>query len=167
MKTLIAYRSKYGTVAACARAVAQRITTETVVVDLAQKPWPDPSQFDVVLIGGSIYTGRIQRDVRAFCEKNRQALMSRPVGLYICCMYQGDQAQAQLQGAYPGWLSSRAFVARSLGGELHRAKLSWFDRFLLLGLSRSTMDVMALDPVATEAVAAACNGLTRQARSPA
>ena len=160
MKTLIAYRSKYGAAASCARALAQRLTMETVVADLAQRPWPDPSQFDAVLIGGSIYTGRIQREVGRFCESNRRALSGRPVGLYICCMYQGDQAQAQLQGAYPQWLSSRAFVARSVGGELHRGELSLFDRFLLLGLPRSTMDVLAIDVAAVETVAAACNGLT-------
>ena len=160
MKMLIVYRSKYGAVASCARALAQRIKADTVVADLAQRPWPDPGGFDAVLIGGSIYTGRIQREVRGFCEGNRQALLSCPVGLFICCMYQGDQAQAQLQGAYPQWLSSRAFVARSLGGELHRAKLSLIDRFLLLGLPRSTMDVLAIDPAAMEAVAAACGGLT-------
>ena len=61
MKVLIAYRSKYGTTAACARELAERIRGGAELVDLGRRCAPDVAAFDVVLIGGSIYGGKIQR----------------------------------------------------------------------------------------------------------
>ena len=157
MKTLIAYRSKYGTTAACARALGQRIGAQTVIADLASPPWPNAAEFDVVLIGGSIYSGRIQREVRVFCDRHRDDLLRRRVGLFLCCMYQGEHALAQLKGAYPGWLSAHAFGAGLFGGELHHARLSLLDKLLLLGLPRASQEVLQIDESAIESMAAAVN----------
>ncbi len=158
MKTLIAYRSKYGATAACAQALVQRIRGETVIADLARQPWPVVSQFDVVLVGSPIYGGRIQREVRVFCDRQREGLLSRRVGLFVCCMYQGEQAQEEVQGAWPEWLSAHAFLDTPFGGELHLARLSLLDRFLLLGLPRVSKEVRGIDEQAIEFMAAAVNG---------
>ncbi len=71
--------------------------------------------YDVVLIGGSIYAGKMQRTVVSFCERNRAALLQRSVGIFLCCLYQGEDALMQLQSAFPDWLLAHAF-ARVLPG---------------------------------------------------
>lgn len=159
MRVLIAYRSKYGTTAACARILGQRIRAEAVVVDLTRQPWPDAHEFDVVLIGGSIYGAKIQREVTTFCHRQREELLSRKVGLFLCSMYQGEQAQAELRGAYPEWLSAHAFANRLFGGELHRDRLTLWDRFSLLGNPRWSQEVLLMDAAAIESMAAAVNAL--------
>jgi menaquinone-dependent protoporphyrinogen oxidase len=159
MRVLIAYRSKYGTTAACARLLGAKIRAEAVIVDLARQPWPDAREFDVVLIGGSIYGAKIQREVSTFCERQREKLLNRRVGLFLCSMYQGELAQTQLQGAFPKWLLEHAFVTSLFGGELHRARLTLWDRFSLLGNPRWSQEVLHIDQGALESTVAAVNAL--------
>jgi menaquinone-dependent protoporphyrinogen oxidase len=159
MKVVIAYRSKYGTTAACARTLGELVRGEAVIADLARRPWPAAREFDVVLIGGSIYGGKIQREVASFCEREREGLLRCKVGLFLCCMYQGEQAEAQLRGAFPEWLSAHAFAASVFGGELHHDRLSAFDRLLLLGLPRNSQEVSLLNRAAIESMAASVNAL--------
>ena len=77
MKVLIAYRSKYGTCEKAARMLAERIPGELVLADLKRDRPGDLSAFDMVLIGGSIYAGMIQKEVRTFCESRQEELLDR------------------------------------------------------------------------------------------
>ncbi len=115
VKVLIAYRSRYGTTASCARALAGMIRPQSVIVDLARSRAVDLKPFDVVLIGGSIYGGKILPPVRSFCERNRETLLERKVGLFICCFYQGEHAREQLRNAFPDWLRERLVCPRAGG----------------------------------------------------
>jgi menaquinone-dependent protoporphyrinogen oxidase len=151
MKVFIGFRSKYGTTEACARALAERIKAETALADLRIRHTPDVHAFDVVLIGGSIYGGRIQREVTSFCERRGELLLKRKVGLFICCLSQGEHAREQLQAAFPEWLAAHAFARSVFGGELRYDKLTLLDKLLVRGLPRPPHGVSLLD---TDAVAA-------------
>lgn len=151
MKVFIGFRSKYGTTEACARALAERIKAETALADLRIRHTPDVHAFDVVLIGGSIYGGRIQREVTSFCERRGELLLKRKVGLFLCCLSQGEHAREQLQAAFPEWLAAHAFACSLFGGELRYDKLTLLDKLLVRGLPRPPHGVSLLD---TDAVAA-------------
>ncbi len=159
MRVLVAYRSKHGTTAACARLLGEKIRAESVIADLAQKPWPEAREFDVVLVGGSVYGARIQPEVSAFCHRQREALLGRKVGLFLCGIYQGELARAQLQGAFPDWLLAHAFATSLFGGELHLSRLTFWDKFSLLGNPRWSREVLGTDAGAIDAMAAAVNAL--------
>ena len=159
MKVLIAYRSKHGTTATCARLLGERIHAESVIADLAQTPWPAAREFGVVLLGGSIYGARIQREVSAFCNRQREELLSRKVGVFLCSIYQGELARAQLQGAFPEWLLAHAFATSLFGGELHLSRLTFWDKFSLLGNPRWSQEDLHTDAGAIDALAAAVNAL--------
>ena len=58
MRTLIAYRTKYGTAAGCARMLAEKIGGDTALADLADARDVNVREYDVVLVGGSIYGGK-------------------------------------------------------------------------------------------------------------
>jgi menaquinone-dependent protoporphyrinogen oxidase len=157
VKVLIAYRTRYGTAAECARSLVRRIAAESRLVDLALVRKPDVSAFDVVLIGGSVYGGKIQREVTSFCEREREVLLKKKVGLFLCCLYRGEHAKAQLREAFPQWLHSHAFAAALPGGELRFGSLRLLDRLLVRGLPHPPGDVLLLDPQALEDLAAAVN----------
>jgi menaquinone-dependent protoporphyrinogen oxidase len=157
VRALVAYRTRYGTTEACAGEIARRLQAETVVVDLARGRAPAVGAFDVVLVGGSIYGGKIQREVGWFCEANREALLGRPVGLFICCLYRGARAEAQLAEAFPSWLSAHAFAARALGGDLHYERLRLFDRLLVRSLPHPSGDVSQVRGAEIDVLAAAAN----------
>ncbi len=159
MKVLIAYRSRYGATESCAKSLASRITSETLLHDLKGRDHPSLEGFDVVLIGGSIYGGKVQREVPAFCDRERERLVSRKVGLFICCFYTGEQAMAELQEAFPPWLAVHAFAREVLGGELSLRKLTLPDRILVRSLVHPARDISAIRTDAVEELAAAVNSL--------
>jgi menaquinone-dependent protoporphyrinogen oxidase len=155
MRTLIVYRSKYGTTAACARQLAEKIGGEVTVVDLAETRSPDVAPYDVVLVGGSIHAGKIQRQVVSFCEKNRAALLSRKAGVFLCCLFTGEEAAIEMQSAFPDWLLAHAFARVFPGAEIHYSRLTLVDRFLVRGLLHPPGDVSRLNPAALDELAAA------------
>lgn len=155
MRTLIAYRTKYGTAAACARILLEKIGGDTVLADLADVRDVNVREYDVVLVGGSIYAGKVQRTVVSFCERNRPALLQRRVGIFLCCLYQGENALVQLQSAFPDWLLAHAFARALPGGEIHYDKLTLLDRLLVRGLQHPPGDLSRMNPPALDELAAA------------
>jgi menaquinone-dependent protoporphyrinogen oxidase len=144
VKVLIAYRSRYGTTAACSSELSEQIQAGARLVDLGKNIFPDVEPFEIVLIGGSIYGGKIQREVVSFCEKSRERLLARKVAAFLCCLYQGEQANAQLRASFPPWLLAHAFSSALFGGELRLRALRPIDRMLLKGLPRGQGDVSLL-----------------------
>ncbi|HVP18208.1 MAG TPA: flavodoxin domain-containing protein [Spirochaetia bacterium] len=159
MKVLIAYRSRYGVTESCAKTLAGRISSGAVLHDLRSSERQSLEGFDIVLIGGSIYGGRIQREIPAFCDRERESLLSRKVGLFICCFYTGERAAAEIQEAFPSWLTAHAFAREVLGGELSLSKLSFLDRILVRTLVRPARNLFMIRTDAIEELAAAVNAL--------
>jgi menaquinone-dependent protoporphyrinogen oxidase len=118
-------------------------------------------EYEVVLIGGSIYAGKLQRKVVSFCEKNRSALLQRKVGIFLCCLYQGEEALMQLQSAFPDWLLAHAFARVLPGGEVHYDRLTFLDRLLVRSLPHRTGQFSRMRPEALDELAAAVGALSR------
>jgi menaquinone-dependent protoporphyrinogen oxidase len=160
LKTLIAYSTKYGTAAACARTLHAKIGGDTVLANLADARDVNVRDYDVVLVGGSIYGGKVQRTVVSFCERNRAALLQRKVGIFLCCLYQGEDALMQLQSAFPDWLLAHAFSRVLPGGEIHYNRLTLLDRLLVRGLPHPPGDLSRMNPAALDELAAAARALS-------
>jgi menaquinone-dependent protoporphyrinogen oxidase len=111
----------------------------------------------VVLIGGSIYGGTIQREVRMFCERQEELLLGRRTGLFLCCLSRGEHAQEQLLSAFPERLSAHAFARSLFGGELHYDRLTLLDKLLVRGLPRPAHGASLVDTDAISAMAEAVN----------
>ena len=159
MKVLIAYRSRYGATELCARSLAEKINAQTVLHDLHKAGRPSPMGFDVILIGGSIYGGKIQREVGSFCDQERERLLSKKVGLFICSFYDGERGVAELQTSFPPWLSAHAFACELLGGKLSLGRLSVLDRLLVKAVVRPPRDISAIRTDAIVRMAQAVNAL--------
>ena len=129
------------------------------VVDLRRNRKPDLSKAEVVLLGGSIYAGKTQPDLVAFCERHREELLSRPVGLFITCLLEGDQAKEELNSNFPAWLRAHAFAGLPLGGQLRVRNLRLMDRLITKKVARQTEDVDTLDAVNIEALCGAAEGV--------
>ena len=84
MSTLIAYSSAHGAAAECARRLAEKIEGPAETVDLG-KSGADLARYDWIVLGSSIYAGRVRREVLDFCRKNHDALLQKPLGIYFSC----------------------------------------------------------------------------------
>lgn len=146
MKILIAYRSRYGCTRRYAELLAGKLAGEVTVADLRREGRLSPAAFDLVLLGSPIYAGAVPAGVTRFCQRHRSALLRVPVGLFICCLYEGEKARAQLDSAYPDWLSLHAFGRWALGGEIRPDSLGFFDRLLVRALVRGVGELSRFRP---------------------
>jgi menaquinone-dependent protoporphyrinogen oxidase len=150
VKTLIIYATRYG----CARKAAERLRDllgeGAAVVDLKTGEVPDLAPFDAVIVGGSIQAGAVQRKLRAFCDERSAELLGKRLGLYLCCMYEGDVARKQLADAFPEALRAHATATGLFGGELDFEKLSFVARLVVKKVAGVTESVYRYDPAAVE-----------------
>jgi menaquinone-dependent protoporphyrinogen oxidase len=159
MKTLIAFATRYGTSEACAHSLADIIGQDTSVMNLRRNRLedgsrPDLLEYDAIIIGGPIYAGKVMREVPAFCEANRSILEAKAVGLYICCLYEGEQAEAELTESFPAWLNAHAAGRYALGGAVSISQLSIVDRFLMRKIAGTEKDLNTVKNERIEALAA-------------
>jgi len=146
VKILIAYRSRYGCTRRYAELLAGKLAGEVTLADLRREGRLSPAAFDLVLLGSPIYAGAVPAGVTRFCERHRPALLRVPVGLFICCLYEGERARAQLDSAYPDWLSLHAFGRWTLGGEIRPDSLRFFDRLLVRAMGRGVGELSRFRP---------------------
>lgn len=145
MKTLIVYGSKYGCTEKCAQALKKRLDGEVEIFHVKEKFIPDVSLFDNIIIGGSIYEGRIQRQIRQFCMGNLDQLMKKNIGLFVCGIQNGGQAEMELMLSYPHALIEKAAAVEFIGGEINLERMSIFDKFILKMVSKQDKSISYQD----------------------
>lgn len=136
MSTLIAYATKYGFTKACADMLAKKLDEKADICDLSSNR-PNLAQYDKVIIGGSIYAGRIRKSTVRFCTENINTLKSKKLGLFICGMADGDGIRKQLESSFPRELLSAAVAKESFGGEYDLNKMNFLERFIIRKISGS------------------------------
>lgn len=141
MKTLIVYRSKHGCVEKCSKELKDRLSGEVVDVDIKKEKLPDLSLFDNIIIGGSIYAGRIEKEVTEFWLKNINELRKKKIGLFICGMKDEESGKTQLNDAFPEELLSKAVAKGYFGGEVIFSKMNFFERFIIKKVCKTDKDM--------------------------
>lgn len=141
MNTLIAYSTKYGCTEKCATILSEKLTGKVDLCNLKVAKVVDLSQYDKVIIGGSIYIGKIQREVSEFCLKNLNELKEKKIGLFICCMRDGDIAETELNNSFPQQLLSHAVAREYFGGEFIFKKMNPIERFIVKRVSKIDKDM--------------------------
>lgn len=157
MKTIILFMSAHGCTIKIAHQIAGELDGEVHLQNLKDHRPVDLNEYDRVVIGGSIHAGRIQRRVTQFCEQNLDELLRKEIGLFICCMYEGEKATEQLRDAFPETLRAHAKAAAIAGGELILDKMNLFERFVVKQVANVTADVRKIDKQALRTFTQALN----------
>jgi menaquinone-dependent protoporphyrinogen oxidase len=129
MRTLIAYSTKHGATRRYAEVLAKELPGPVTLVDLAKDPGVDVSPFEQVVVGGAVYAGQVRRELKEFCARNLEVLKQKRLGLFIACWFQ-EQAERQLEAAYPPELLGSAVAKEALGGEINLPELTFFERLM-------------------------------------
>lgn len=141
MKTLVVYVSRQGCSEKSATLIQRALGDDCDIVDLEQRSDVSPGDYDIVVIGGPIYYGRMHSAVSAFCQRHLATLLQRRVGLYICCMQGGETAQQELREAFPPELFEHAAARSIFGGEIHMERINFIERFIVRAVVRSEYSV--------------------------
>ena len=127
------------------------------IVNLEGFPDPDLSGYDRVVIGGSIHMGGIQKDLRKYCERNLEKLLEKKLGLFLCCLYEGDIAKKQFEEAYPEVLRQHASAIGMFGGEISFDKMNALEKMIVKKVAKVAQDVSRLNHLAIKEFASALN----------
>jgi len=138
MKTLIAYASKYGTTQQCAAELKAKLAGEVTLLNLGKEKCGDLSGYDQILIGTSVYMGRIQKTVKAFLSKNEQALQSKPFGIFFCCG-SAESIDKALELSVSKELVAKAKLISYFGGEMNPDKMRGIHKFIIKKITESTI----------------------------
>lgn len=131
MRVLIVYATKYGSVEKCAKLLAEMLDDKIELINLKDNKEVDISLYNKIIIGGSIYAGRIQKEVKDFCDLNLSELQNKKIGLFICGMQEGENALNQLNTVYPQELLNKAVVKEAFGGEYQLKKMNFMEKFIV------------------------------------
>lgn len=148
MSTLILYMSSHGCTEKATRMLMNHLSDDLTLVNLQGVPDPDLVPYDRVIIGGSIHMGEIQKELRAFCDRNLEGLLARKVGLFICCMFEGEIAGKQLAEAYPEALRNHASALGLFGGEIVFDRMNGLESMIVKKVAKISQDVKKLNSLA-------------------
>lgn len=137
MRTLIVYASKHGCTEKAATMLAARLTGEISLVNIAKQAIPSLDTFDTVVIGGSIYVGKIQAPIREFCDKNLSVLREKRVGLFTCAANKA-QVGEQLKQNFPADLLEVAQATGHFGYAISMEKMNFLERTAVKVIMKAT-----------------------------
>lgn len=135
MNTLIIYASKHGSAEKCASELTQRLTGKVDVYNIKDGKIPEISSYERIIIGGSIYAGKVQREVSEFCQNNLNILKQKKVGLYLCCMNK-KEFETQLKSSFPQELIDTAVSAENFGGEFRFKEMNLLEKLVTKMVSK-------------------------------
>ena len=124
MKTLIVYASTYGYTKDCVEELKKQLGGDVVLANVMSGTIPALDSFDNIIIGGSIYMGQIQKKVKLFCSKNMDEILTKRLGLFLCCGLPENFLE-HLNQAFNEELIKKALVKECFGGELRTEKMNF------------------------------------------
>lgn len=136
MKTIIIYSSKYGCTEDCAKALKSKLNGDSILVNLKNARAVDFQQYDWIIIGGSIYVGKIQKEVKQFCERNLKTLLTKNIALFMCCTTP-EQVNDFFKSNFPSELLAHAMQTTNFGGELRQEKMGFLERKLTAMIAKA------------------------------
>lgn len=158
MRTLIVYCSSHGTTEKAAGLVAEYLEGEVLSVDLKRDKIDfELKDYDTVIIGGSIHAGSIQRRIKQFIAKHQDELLEKELGLFLCCMREGELAIQQFNQAFPQDLRKNSAAMALFGGEFLVSKMNFFERQVVKKVDGVVEDRSNLDTKAIMEFAATIN----------
>ncbi len=143
MKTVIVYATSHGTTEKVANIIASKLGN-TTLINLEKGGHIDLTQYQQVIIGGSIHAGSIQRKVREFCQRNMVQLLQMRVGLFICAMNE-PEFDNELKMSFPELLSNHALSKKVVGGEFIIEKMNFIEKFLVKKISGVSQTISKID----------------------
>lgn len=158
MKTLIIYGTKHGTAEKCSKQLKGKLQGEVTVINIKKDNVPDLNIFDNIIIGGSIYIGQVQKEIKNFCSKNINVLMNKRIGLFICGMNDKD-ITTLINNSFPQELLNKAVTKEFFGGEVILKNMNFFERFIMKKIGKTDKDISQLSDKNINKFAQAINNL--------
>jgi menaquinone-dependent protoporphyrinogen oxidase len=128
MKTIIIYATKHGSVENAVNLLKGKLEGEVKLVNIMNQEAPTLAEYENVILGGSIYVGKIQKRFSKYIEKHLSELLTKRVGLFICAAQQEDIREKELIDSYPEELFQHALCKEIFGYEIHYEDMNFIEK---------------------------------------
>ncbi len=153
MPTLIVYSNSHGATTSGVDLLAARLVGRVMSVDLKKNENPDPSNYESVIVGGSVFAGEMPKRVRRYLDARSALLKTRKLGLFSSSLAEGEKADKEIRDAFPADLIAHASATARFGIDIDVDRMSFLEKMAAkkAGLTES---VSKLDSEAIIAFAA-------------
>lgn len=145
MKTLIIYATKYGTTKKAAEKLKDIMPGEVLLINIMEQEVPSLDNYDNVILGGSIYVGKIQDKLTSYINSNLQSIIKKRVGLFICCAQKdSNTVMKEFQDSFPAEIYSNALAKEVFGYGFHFESMGLFEKIivgLIMGIKASVSEL--------------------------
>jgi len=83
MKTLIVYGTKHGTTKKIVDILKAKIQGDVQLHDAKKRFEGDLNDYDVIIIGSSVYVGKINKELKNFVESNTKEIIEKKIGVFL------------------------------------------------------------------------------------
>lgn len=130
MKALIAYSTKYGATEKCAQVIKEKLNCEVKLINLKSNLSFNVKDYDIILLGGSVYAGNTQKELKAFIEKRNSDLIKKHIGLFLSCG-QESSADKYFKDLFTEQLYNHAFSKTYMGYAYYFNKMNFIERTIV------------------------------------
>ncbi len=131
MRNLIIFTTKYGSVRESAEKLSPMLEGDTVIVNLREDTVPDLNEFDTIILGGSVYVGKTQKEISKFAQDNLSTLKQKNIGIYVNSGEPSDKKYDQIKNSFPAELYDKAKAIGLFGDAIYIDKVTKMDKFAL------------------------------------
>ncbi len=156
MKIAILYGTKYGTTEKVAELISKSIENhstdnESMVVKIINLKEKDDINldYDALIIGSSVYMGKIRKEVNKFLKKNKDTLIEKHLALFICGANKAEEIK-QIDKVFPSEIVSHSIATAFLGGELNLDKMGFLDKKIAQTIIKGSGEEFKIDDVAID-----------------
>ena len=157
MKIAILYGTKYGTTEKVAKLISKSIknqnNNESIDIELINLKEKNNLNlnYDFLIIGSSVYMGKIRKEVNEFLKKYKNTLIQKPFALFVCGVNIIEGID-QVNKVFPSKILNHAISTGFLGGELKLDKMNFFERkisqFIMKDTNEFKIDIIAIEEFA-------------------
>ena len=128
MSTIIVYAGGSNTTAV-AEYIAKKMSAKAVAVASAGSE--DLSSYDKVIIGTRVHAGKMPSEIVDYVDKNKDVIAQKDPAFFLCCMYNGDKGQKQVQKV-AGQLGISKYAYFNKGKKIITTENNDVDKFIAL-----------------------------------
>jgi len=131
MKTAIIFATKHGCTDKCAQTLSNELDSLNKIINVELGDNINLSDYDKVILGGSIHAGMLNKKLKSFIAKNSEELLGKKLGLFLCCMYEGEKALEQFQSVFPEQIRNKAIAHGLFGGAFDFDKMNFIEKTIV------------------------------------
>ena len=131
MKNLILYSTKYGSVGKTASMLAEKLVGDTDIRNINDGA-PGLDNYDTIILGGSIYVGKIQNEIKFYMDDNLDKLLAKNIGLFVNAGEPDEsEMKKQFENSFPKELLDKAIAIDVFGHAVDITKVTFIEKILL------------------------------------